>query len=188
MEDSKVVGPDDAPNSESRQQLEEMMDANYKKIRRIAGNIMRGERSNHTLQATALVNEAYIRLLVSKKLAIGDEEHFVRLVSKIMHQVLVDHARRPRPKNKDRVGIDEVQLEVTDAEISDDFLAIREALARLIEKDERTGLICKLHFFEGLGVKEIAEKLDLAEITIRRSLSSAKESLRLFLAMHRDSR
>lgn len=129
---------------------------------------MAGERVGHSLQATALVNEAYLRLVVSKDVAWQDRAHFFALAARLMRRILVDHARARQADKRGgqaaKVTFDEA-LVVTN-EVAQDFVALDEALAALARFDERKSRVVELRFFGGLSVKETAAVLHVSPATV----------------------
>jgi RNA polymerase sigma factor (TIGR02999 family) len=152
----------------------------YQELRRVAGHYMRHERVNHTLQPTALVHEAYTRLVQERQITWQSRAHFFATASKLMRHILVDHARA---RHADKRG--GIQHQVTlDAAIlparehSLDVLAVHEALERLTTLDRRQGRIVELHFFGGLSLDEIASVLHISERTVKRDWRMARAWLR----------
>lgn len=148
----------------------------YEELRRVAGRYMRFERANHTLQPTALVNEAYVRLIQDPHLHWKDRAHFFATASQLMRHILVDHARARRAGKRggvqQQVTLDENVLPSPSHSI--DILALHEALERLSKLDARQGRIVELHFFGGLSFEEIAEVLQLSERTVKRDWALAR--------------
>jgi RNA polymerase sigma-70 factor, ECF subfamily len=129
---------------------------------------MAGERAGHSLQATALVNEAYLRLVDAKDVAWRDRAHFLAVSARVMRRILVDHARAKQYKKRGgdavRVTFDE-GLAVTD-EPSLDFVALDDALEALAKFDERKSKVIELRFFGGLSVEETATVLKVSPATV----------------------
>jgi RNA polymerase sigma factor (TIGR02999 family) len=145
-------------------------------LRRLAGRHMRRERAGHTLQTTALVNEAYLRLVDRQNVDWKDRAHFFAVAAQVMRHVLVDHARR-RGSAKRGAGALMVALseaEPVAAEDTAELLALDEALAALAAYDPRKCRIVELRFFGGLSVEETAEVLGVAPITVMREWRAAK--------------
>jgi RNA polymerase sigma factor (TIGR02999 family) len=155
--------------------LKTLMPMVYDELRRLASRYMRSERREHTLQATALVNEAYIRL-VDMKVSWQDRAHFFAVAARLMRRLLVDHARghhrAKREGDAAKVSLDEA-LEVS-ASPSSQVLVIDEALTRLAEFDPRKSEILELRFFGGLSNEEVAEALGISRATVQRDLRLAK--------------
>jgi len=147
----------------------------YEELRRLAQIQMRGERSDHTLQTTALVHEAYLRLC-GADVAWQGRVHFLAVAATVMRRVLVDHARsRDRAKRgggADRVPLDEA-LAVS-PERPEAVVALDEAIDRLSALDERKAHAVELHFFGGLTYEETAEALGVSPATVDRELRLAK--------------
>jgi RNA polymerase sigma factor (TIGR02999 family) len=150
----------------------------YRELRRLARGRLRRERDG-TLSATALVHEAYLRLVDQTRADVRDRGHFFAIASKVMRRILVDHARRrgaqKRGGDDARVTLDEARL--AEAAPAADVLAIDEALERLERLDERLARTVELRFFGGLSVEETAAALGISEATVKRDWSKA----RLFL-------
>lgn len=152
----------------------------YRELRRVAAGMMYRERSGHTLQPTAVVHEAYIRLTGGTNPTLQNRAHFFALAARAMRQVLVDHARRKLATKRGGELGPPIELEdhlaLTEQQ-SDEVLAIHEALERLQELDPRQAQIVEMHYFAGNPVEEIAEVLAIGSRTVKRELQSA----RLFL-------
>ncbi len=148
----------------------------YSELRHLAANCMRRERIGHTLQPTALVHEAYIRLVGQKEVHWKSRAHFYSIAGRIMRRILLDFARKRLSSKRggagQKVTLDE-GLMVSEDRL-DDILLIDEALNRLTEMDERQGRIVELRFFAGLSVEETALALDISPITVKRDWNSAK--------------
>jgi len=156
----------------------------YAELRRLARKYMRAERVNHTLQPTALVNEAYLRLMGEPGASWEDRAHFFAAAAQLMRHILVDHARAriasKRGGVQHQVTLDEALLSAEDRSI--DVLALHEALEKLAKLDERQARVVELHFFGGLTFGEIAYVLDAAERTVKRDWSMARAWLKLELS------
>jgi len=149
-------------------------------LRKIAGGRMWRERPNHTLQRTALVNEAYIRLANQLEVAFESREHFFKLVSKVMRQVLFDYARA-RQSEKRGGGQDNLSLDEAIAQGADpnpEYILLHEALSKYEQSDPRGGEIVELHYFGGLSNEEIAKILGTSPSTVKRELRAALAWLR----------
>ena len=147
----------------------------------MAGALMQRERPGHTLQPSALVNEAMVRLLEGSALnRSADRGYFFAAAAQAMRQVLVDHARRRRAAKRDggrrRVPLDQVLQYFDDRRL--DVLALHEALDRLMTLDERQGLVVSLRFFAGLSAPEVADVLDVSVGTIEGDWRIARAWLR----------
>ena len=144
-------------------------------LHRLAKHYMRRERPDHALQTTALVNEAYLRLIDWKTARWQNRAHFFGVSAQLMRRILVDFARqRPRAKEGSlhQVSLDEAL--VISSERSADIVALDEALKGLAELDPRKSQIVEMRFFGGLGVEETAEVLKIAPITVMREWNKAK--------------
>jgi RNA polymerase sigma factor (TIGR02999 family) len=159
----------------SDEALQQLMPMVYDELRRLAGHYMRSERRGHTLQATALVNEAYIRL-VDMKVSWQDRAHFFAVAARLMRRLLVDHARAHHRAKREgdaaKVSLDDA-IEVSSSP-SSNVIAIDEALTRLAEFDSRKSEILELRFFGGLSNEEVAEALGVSRATVQRDLRLAK--------------
>ncbi len=148
----------------------------YDELRRIARRYMARERTGHTLQTTALVNEAYLKLARHQAVQWKDRVHFFALAAQAMRLLLVDHARRRGRVKRGGVGeclsIDEDAAASSDKGV--DVLALHDALDRLAAIDPRKSQLVELRYFGGLNVEEIAEALGIAPITVKREWAKAK--------------
>lgn len=147
----------------------------YEELRRLADHYLRQERGDHTLQPTALVHEAYLRLLDSE-IAWEDRQHFFAVTARAMRRVLVDHARA---KSRGKRGGDATFVTLDDGlalspQTGVDLVALDDALDRLAAVDERKARAVELHFFGGLTYEETARALDVSPATIDRDLRMAK--------------
>ncbi len=147
----------------------------YDELHRLAHHYMRTERAGHTLQTTALINEAYLRLVEIDRIQWRDRTHFVAMAATVMRRVLVDHARaHARDKRGGGVAITSLDVDVAAAEPSVDVLALNEALDRLATLDPVQGRIVELRYFSGLTIDEVAATLGLSAGTVKREWSIAK--------------
>jgi RNA polymerase sigma factor (TIGR02999 family) len=160
--------------------LDRLLPIVYHELRMIAAARLRAERSGHTLQTTALVHEAYIRLVGSERPVWKNRAHFFHAAAEAMRRILVDHARRrtrsKRGGNRVRVELDEAHL--TGWPDPDELLAVDEAVRRLEEVDDRAADVVHLRYFAGLSVEETAQALDLSERTVMREWAYARAWLR----------
>jgi RNA polymerase sigma factor (TIGR02999 family) len=155
--------------------LERLTPIVYEELRRIARIHMARERAGHTLQATALVNEAYVRLSDYTRMQWRDRAHFFATSSQLMRRILVDHARHRNAKrgsNRNRVALDEADAVAVEREA--DFIALDDALNALAGIDERKSRVVEMRFFGGLSVEETAEALAISPITVIRDWNTAK--------------
>jgi len=155
--------------------IDPLIQAVYPELHRLAARYLRGERRGHTLQPTALVNEAYVRLIGSD-VDYADRVHFLAVAANVMRRVLVDHAKA---RNALKRGGDQLRVTLTDAKVGSidappDVLALDEALERLAALDERKSRAIELHFFGGLTYDETAEALGVSVATVNRELHFAK--------------
>lgn len=160
-----------------RASVDELLPVVYNELRRLAGGHLSGERPSHTLQPTALVHEAYIRLIGQRETEWQDRAHFFGIASRLMREILIEHARG---KNRQKRGGEfKTQILLDEAvSYSDhqplDVLAVDEAMTKLEELDERQARIVEMKFFGGLTIDEIGEVLSISPATIKREWSSAK--------------
>ena len=159
--------------------MDALMPIVYEQLRSIAGNAFRGEQPGHTLQTTALVHEAYARL-VGADIDWQDRRHFYAVAARVMRRILVDYANgRNAAKRGDRarhVSVDDAILVAPD--VGDDVLALHEALEQLSDEDEELAVLLELYYFGGLTVDEIGKVKDVSRSTLHRQLRFAKAWLR----------
>jgi RNA polymerase sigma factor (TIGR02999 family) len=149
----------------------------YDELRRIAHRYMQRERDGHTLQTTALVNEAYLRLAGERKSEWQNRAHFFAVMTQVMRHVLIDHARRRRYDK--RGGADAFQVPLDEAALmtlgrAAELVALDEALSELMKLDRRKGRVVELRYFGGLSIEETAEVLGISPMTVRRDWRAAK--------------
>jgi RNA polymerase sigma factor (TIGR02999 family) len=173
----------DAWRGGDRAALERLIPIVYGDLRRIASHYMRSEQEGHTLQATALVHEAYLRLTRERERTWENRAHFFGVAAQIMRNLLVDHARAAASAKRGG-GATEIQLDAA-TELStvapEDLLALDDALRRLAEVDPRStsaSRVVELRYFVGLTNEEIAEVIDISVKTVKREWSAAKAWLR----------
>jgi len=164
---------------------EQLIPIVYKELRRMAASVMKHERAGHTLQPTAVVHEAYMKMMDGVQISPENRAHFFAIAGRSMRQVLVDHARR---RLADKRG-GEMQQRV---ELDDDFalteqqstevLALHEALEKLQKLDPRQARIVEMHYFADNEVTEIAQALGIGERTVKRDLQTARLYLKKQLA------
>jgi len=156
--------------------LDRLVPLVHAELHRLAEGCMRGERPDHTLQATALVNEAYLRL-VDADVAWQDRAHFFAVAATTMRRILVDHARAKGRKKRagTRVSLEESIIVAPDRDA--ELVAIDEALTALAANDARAAKAVELHYFGGLTYQEIAEALGTSPATVDRDLRFAKSWL-----------
>jgi RNA polymerase sigma factor (TIGR02999 family) len=156
--------------------FESLMPEVQRELHRIAERYMAGERPGHDLQATALINEAYLRLVDWKGVKWADRAHFFGMAANMMRRVLVDHARtRDRLKRGgDVIRVSLVEAATVPAPEPADVLALNDALDRLEQLDPRKSRIIEMRFFGGLSLEETAEALHVSVATIRRDWTLAR--------------
>lgn len=147
----------------------------YKELRRLAHYHLQSERPDHSLQSTALVHEAYIRLVGGEPVELQNRAHFIAVASRLMRQILVDYARNRRANKRDggyKIDLDDpAALPITrDTEL----LALDDALNELSRLDERQGKIVEMKFFGGLSAPEIAQMLGISRATVDRDWATAR--------------
>jgi len=152
----------------------------YSELRQQAARYLRRERRNHSLQTTALINEAYLRLIDARNVHWQNRAHFFAIAGKLMRRILVDYARR---RDAEKRGPSQIRLTLSDVvavvnETDVDVLAIDEALDRLAVIDPQQARIVELRFFSGLSVEETAAALGISPKTVKRDWSVARAWLR----------
>jgi RNA polymerase sigma factor (TIGR02999 family) len=156
--------------------LAELTPLVYQELHRLAHHYMNGERADHTLQTTALVNEAYVRLIDWKNVRWQSRAHFFAVSAQLMRRILVDFARsrdyRKRGGGARAVALDEAALVSDDK--GTDLVALDEALVSLAKLDARQSKVVELRFFGGLSIEEAAEVLKVSPGTVRRDWSLAR--------------
>lgn len=156
--------------------LEKLMPLVYGELKILANSIFRNERADHTLQPTALVHEAYIKLVGGKKILWQSRTHFFGIAARAMRQILVNHAvarnSQKRGEGKTLIALDK-SISFSYAEDLD-VLALDEALERLGELDPTSAKIVELRFFGGLSIKETAEVMEISTATVNREWRAAK--------------
>jgi RNA polymerase sigma factor (TIGR02999 family) len=155
--------------------LAAMVPVVYKELQHLARQHLQSERAGHTLQSTALVHEAFLRLLGSEPIELQNRAHFIAVASRVMRQILVDYARNRNAHKRDggcRITLDDLaELPVNgDAEL----VALDDALHELSRVDERQGKIVEMKFFGGLSAPEISQVLGLSRATIDRDWATAR--------------
>ena len=160
--------------------LNELTPLLYNELRRLARHYMRGERIGHTLQATALANEAYIRLIDYREVQWQDRAHFFAVAAQLMRRILIDHARS---RNYAKRGGAQQRLSLSKADrFADkpdvDLIALDDALKTLAEMNEQQSGIVELRFFGGLTIEQTAEVLKISHATVERDWAVARAWLR----------
>src|ERR1700722_1888721 len=147
----------------------------YQELRRLAHYHLKSERADHTLQSTALVNEAFIQLMGSQPTQLQNRAHFVAIASRLMRQILVQYARRHQANKRDggnRVALEEiVELPIAGDE---ELVALDDALETLTRIDDRQSKIVQMKFFGGLSAHEIAGVLEISVATVERDWATAR--------------
>jgi RNA polymerase sigma-70 factor, ECF subfamily len=166
-----------------------LMPVIYGELRRLAAHYMRSERPDHTLQPTALVHEAYVRLVENEAVEWQGKAHFMAVAAQLMRRILIDHARgHVAAKRGGRAQ--KVELEdrfAVNLDHPEELLALDEALTALTQRDARQGRVVELRFFGGLSVEETAEVLGIDPRTVKRDWSAARAWLHRKLRTDRDS-
>ena len=159
-----------------KEALDQLLPLVYDELRRQAARYLRRERAGHTLQTTALIHEAYIRLVDQKRVHWQNRAHFFGIAAQLMRRILVDHARAKKRVKRGgsdvRVSLAESALTVKNRDL--DVLALDQALDRLAQVDEQQARVVELRFFSGLSVEETAEVLKISTATVKREWSMAK--------------
>jgi RNA polymerase sigma factor (TIGR02999 family) len=163
--------------SDGRQEaLDQLLSEIYAELRRLASSYLRRERRDHTLQPTALVHEAFLKLVDQRAVRWQNRAHFFGIAAQAMRRILVDHARAhvadKRGAGGQRVSLDEARLVGATADI--DVLALDEALTRLAALDFQQSRVVELRFFGGLTMEETAEVLHISPATVGRDWTVAK--------------
>jgi RNA polymerase sigma-70 factor (ECF subfamily) len=156
-----------------RRAFDELTPLVYKELRQLAASYLRGERKSHTLQPTALVHEAYLRLVGQRNPHFENRSHFFGVAARLMREILVDHARRRQTLK--RAGLS-VQLDeaMNLPNRSSDLMALDVGLRALEKFDERKCKAVELRYFGGQSIDEIAQILQISEVTVRRDLKMAE--------------
>ena len=164
--------------------LEQVTNLLYNELRRLAASYLRRERTGHTLQATALVNEAWLRMAQLAGLDWKDRSHFVGIAARLMRQILIQHARARTAGKRGgavaRVTLDEVIVGAADAD--EDLIALDDALTALSRIDEQKARLLEMRYFGGLEIAEMAEALGTSESTVKRQLRFAQAWLHRFIS------
>lgn len=162
--------------------MERLMPLVYDELRAVAGRRLRAERADHTLQATALVNEVYLRM-VGAEMDFNGRAHFIAIASRVMRRVLVDHARMrsaaKRGGNRERMSLTEANLVASSD--APEVIALHEALEALEAQDERKARVVELMVFGGATYDETAAALDISAATVDRDFRLAKAWLARYL-------
>lgn len=164
---------------------EKLLPIVYAELHRRAAAAMRREDAGHTLQATALVNEAYMRLVGQRQAEWQNRGQFYGIAAQLMRRILIDHAREhlaaKRGGGARQVTLSGVEV-AADSDDAIEVLALHEALERLAVLDERQAKVVEMRYFAGLGVEEVAEALDISPATVKREWATARAWLKRELA------
>lgn len=164
--------------------LTALMPVTYRSLKAVAARLLRGERRGQTLETTALVHEAYLRLAELEGVGWKDRAHFYAITARMMRQILVDHARfrgaQKRGSDQVKISVDELEPKA-DITRPADLLALDDALRDLTEIDPERARVVELRFFGGLGREEIAEVLGISSATVARRWRSARAWLLSYL-------
>jgi RNA polymerase sigma-70 factor, ECF subfamily len=191
LTDSNVTGRDGSVMSDSPadlttllqaisegdpQNVDRLMNVIYDDLKRLAANQLRSERSNHTLHPTALVHEAYLRLINQKSTNWQNRLHFFSIAARIIRRILIDHARERCAKKRGGTSrpISIFGHDVADTESPIDLISLDEALTELAELSERQARIVELRFFGGLTISEVAESMGIGSRSVDREWQVAR--------------
>ena len=166
-------------NSTAQQALDEAVPALYSELRRLASSYLQGERHDHTLQATALVHEAYLRLLNQKNVRWENKNQFLGIAAQLMRRILVDYARSRHASKRggtaNKVFLEEAMIASPRSPV--DVVVLDEALTKLAQLDSLQARIVELRFFGGLSIDQVAEVTGVSGRTVKRSWRLAKARL-----------
>ena len=167
---------DDLQGANRREVFDRLLPLVYDELRVLASVRLGQERPGHTLQATALVHEAYLRMLGADSPPWNSRLHFFRAAAEAMKRILIDHARK---RGRIKRGGGQIQVTLGDVEVGaglplEDLLTLDEAIQRLEEQDPRMAEIVRLRFFAGLSVEETAKALEVSEATVKRGWTVAR--------------
>ena len=163
-----------------RQALERLMPLVYGELRKLAASYLRTERPDHTLQPTALVHEAFLRLVDQRSVDWASRAHFFGIAAQMMRRILVDHARKRHAAKRDatRYRVVTALAEEPEPDQGPELLALDQALDGLSELDPRQARIVELRFFAGLTVEETAEVVQISTATVKREWRTARAWLK----------
>jgi RNA polymerase sigma factor (TIGR02999 family) len=161
----------------NREALDKLIPLVYGELRRMAARYLRHEADFHTLQTTALVHEAYLKLVDQKKMRWQNRSHFFAIAAQSMRRILIDHARNrlaaKRGGSDQKIALDDGAIDISEERASS-LIALDEALARLAEIDPQKSHLVELRFFGGLSIEETAESLGISTATVIRQWRMAK--------------
>ena len=167
-------------NAGNQSALDQLLPVVYDELRVLARSYLRRERADHTLQPTALVHEAYLKLVKGEAVTWQDRAHFFGIAARAMRQILVTHAEAKQAEKRggdwEKMTLDEAVSFSSDKTV--DILAVNEALNTLAKLDERQCQIVEMRFFAGLSIEETAEALSISAATVKRDWDTAKLWLR----------
>ncbi|HVC94489.1 MAG TPA: ECF-type sigma factor [Pirellulales bacterium] len=178
--------PSAAPPFGEHANFEALVPLVYKELRRLAAGYLRSEPAGHTLQPTALVHEAFLKLAGQRHADLQGRTHVLAIGATAMRRILVDHAKRKR-RSKRGGGLRRIALDhatMLSPRHDEDLLAVDEALRKLAEIDERQAVIVELRFFGGLSVQEVADSLGLSKRTVEKEWTMVRAWLRRELSEH----
>jgi RNA polymerase sigma-70 factor (ECF subfamily) len=186
MADGDVTRLLEAAGGGDRQALERLYEQVYGELRKMANSGMRGERSGHTLQPTALVNEAFIRLNPTES-AWENRRHFFGAAAQAMRRILVDHARQKQAEKRgdgmERITLSDLDVGAPETDL--DVLAVNDALDRLAAEDPRLAEMVNLRFFAGMSIADTAQALSMSPATVKRDWVFARAWLYEQIDQHR---
>jgi RNA polymerase sigma factor (TIGR02999 family) len=174
----------------NREAADQLIPLVYNELRRMAAACMQRERAGHTLQATALVHEAYMRLAGAQQGPWQNRAHFFAIAAHAMRQVLMDHARRRHADKRGGANARKVEIDAElfiDENKLEDVIAMDEALTRLEKIDPRQSQLVELRFFAGLDVEQAAEVMGISTTTVKREWRSARAWLHGELALEKSA-
>ena len=161
-----------------REALDQLMPFVYEELRKLASAYLRVERKDHTLQPTALVNEAYLRLTRQQNVTWQNRAHFFGIAAQMMRRILVDHARKRQAAKRDASAWKVATAELDDSDSAPELLGLDRALEELEKIDPQQAKVVELRFFAGLTVEETAEVAGISPRTVKREWRTAKAWLR----------
>ena len=178
-------------NEKGTESIDRLIPIVYQQLKAIANNQMRNERSNHTLSSTALVHEAYLKLIDQKNVSWQNRAHFFAISAQAMRRILINHAHKKmavkRGGDQAFVTLDEYNAGGVRAR-AEEFIELDRALEKLTELDERQARIVELRYFGGMTNREIAEVLKISEATVQRSWSVARAWLKREMSTQPDNK
>jgi RNA polymerase sigma factor (TIGR02999 family) len=161
-----------------RSAKDELFELVYGELRAQASSYLSNESPGHTLQSTALVHEAWLRMIHQDRAEVSSKGHFLALAAQCMRRIMIDHARTRRRSKRGgswgRVELDEAAARLDDEQGCADLMAVDQALEKLRQKSERMASIVEMHFFGGLSLEQVAEALDISRSTVLREWRAAR--------------